>query len=125
MRTIAQRCADNGGITNITLGELRAELGKQKLGRYVLGSIQELLTDDSLGWFPTETLNPDLNTAPRQEQIVWVYSSAAGPVADAIDVILKPGGRDVAAVLRSLLGQGHGALSTDEKIKAIQEIVNA
>ncbi|MGX1708880.1 hypothetical protein ACWIFI_06075 [Streptomyces albidoflavus] len=125
MRTIAQRCADDGGITHTTLGDLRIELGKKKLGRWVLDSIQELLADDNLGYFPVEVLDPDRNTTPRQEHAIWVYSSDAGPVADVIDVILQPGGRDVAAVLRSLVGQGHGALSADEKIKAIQEIVNA
>lgn len=125
MRTIAQRCADDGGITKVTLEDLRDEVGKQKLGKWVLGSIQELLEGESLGYFPLETLDPAVNTAPRKEQTVWIYGDKAGTIAQVIDVILHPGGRDVAAALRSLIGQNHASLTSEEKLKAIQEIVSA
>ncbi|MFE3202195.1 hypothetical protein [Embleya sp. NPDC059237] len=77
MRQIARECRANHGLTKVSLGELRAEIGYAKLGNWVLKYIAEGLQEQELGFFPVGLLDPRVNEKPRQSQSLWIYDAAA------------------------------------------------
>lgn len=122
---IAARCRADGGLTEATLGELRDELGYRKLGRWVLAEIGETLRATGLGFFPPERLDAERNTEPRQWQTVWIYVRDGGPRARVIDAVLQPDGRDVRAELNALSTESLAALTLQQKLDRIRDIVTA
>jgi hypothetical protein len=122
---IADRCKQAGGLTVTTLGELREELGKMKLGRWVLEEIAGLLSGAGLGHFPPSVLDPEQNSVPRQHQRVWVYERDGGPRARVIDAILDPEGHDVSGVLDGIVADRLAALTPEQKLDRIRDIVDA
>ncbi|MEH1056038.1 hypothetical protein V6U89_12590 [Micromonospora sp. CPCC 206171] len=122
---IAARCRADGGLTEATLGELRDELGYRKLGRWVLAEIAETLRATGLGFFPPQRLNAELNTEPRQWQTVWIYVRDGGPRARVIDAVLQPDDCNVRAELDVIGTKNLGALTPQQKLERIRDIVNA
>ena len=122
---IAARCRADGGLTEATLGELRDELGYRKLGRWVLAEIAETLKATGLGFFPSHRLNAELNTEPRQWQTVWIYARDGGSRARVIDAVLQPDDCDVRAELDVIGTKNLAALTPQQRLDRIKEIVNA
>jgi hypothetical protein len=120
---IAARCRADGGLTQATLGELRAELGYRKLGRWVLEEIAETLGRARLGYFPLDQLDPEQNSEPRQHQTVWIYDKGDDVRARVLDAILEPDKHDVRGALDGLVAGRASALSADEKLARIRELV--
>lgn len=120
---IAARCRAQGGLIQATLGELREELGYRKLGKYVLAEIAESLETAQLGYFPLEQLDPAANIEPRQWQEVWIYDRDGGVRARVIDAVLNPAKNDVRAILDGLVAGDVSALSAEEKLDRIRELI--
>ncbi|WP_030991764.1 hypothetical protein [Streptomyces sp. NRRL S-1813] len=116
---------EGGGLTKITLGALREELGYRKLGKFILGEIGDSLEAEGLGFFPRATLDPRCNTEPRQWQEIWIYVRDNSTRARVLDAILYPEKVNVRSVLDGLAGGDLSALTAEEKLKRIQEIVEA
>lgn len=121
--TVGVRCRREGGLIEVTLGDLREELGYKKLGKWVLVEVAEALGKAKLGYFPPEMLDPLLNTVPRQGQSVWIYDKDGGPRAQVIDAVLHPDKHDVRAALDGLAGGHTDALSPEQKLDRIRELV--
>ena len=121
--TAAQRCRAEGGLLEVTLGELREELGYKKLGRWVLAEVAEALQKARLGHFPTETLDPERNIEPRQWQTVWIYDRDGGIRAQVIDAVLSPDSHDVRAVMDGLVAGDAKALTPEQKLDRIRELL--
>ncbi|MGC5286070.1 hypothetical protein [Micromonospora sp. DT231] len=122
---IAARCRADGGLTQATLGELRDELGYRKLGRWVLAEIAETLRATGLGFFPPERLTAELNTEPRQWQTLWIYVRDGGPRARVIDAVLQPDDCDVRAELDAIGTKHPTALTPQQRLDRIRDILNA
>jgi hypothetical protein len=122
---IAARCRADGGLTEATLGELREELGYRKLGRWVLAEIADTLKATGLGFFPPHRLNAELNNEPRQSQTLWIYARDGGPRARVIDAVLQPDECNVRAELDAIGSSNPGALTPQQKLDRIRDIVNA
>ncbi|KIF67607.1 hypothetical protein HY68_01515 [Streptomyces sp. AcH 505] len=113
------------GLFETTLGILREELGYKKLGKWILEEIVESLGKEGLGYFPNEILDPRCNTEPRQWHKVWVYVRDNSTRARVLDAVLHPNQSNVRSVLDGLAGGDLSALTPDERLKRIQEIVEA
>ncbi|MEV4654912.1 hypothetical protein [Micromonospora sp. NPDC049301] len=122
---IAARCRADGGLTEANLGQLRDELGYRKLGRWVLVEIADRLRASGLGFFPPERLDAELNTEPRQWQKVWIYVRDGGPRARVIDAVLQPDDCDVRAELDVIGSKNLVALTPQQRLDRIRDIVNA
>ncbi|MYR28715.1 MULTISPECIES: hypothetical protein [unclassified Streptomyces] len=122
MRNITRQCVRDGGITCVNLGELRDEIGKRKLGKWVLGEIADALADEGLSYFPLGVLDPNDNLVPRQEHGVWIYLNDNSPVSTAIEAVLNPGNKDVGAILKSLVGTDYRGMTTHRRLQLIKEI---
>ncbi|MFF7992269.1 hypothetical protein ACFZDG_21045 [Kitasatospora xanthocidica] len=121
--TVAGRCRAAGGLLRVTLGELRAEVGYRRLGKYVLEELAERLTEEGLGWFPTWRLSPRENSEPRKEHDVWVFIRDGGLRCQVIDAIQAPDGSDVPTILNGLLVGRPQDLSPERKLGLIREIL--
>ncbi|MER5349680.1 hypothetical protein ACFXAF_17410 [Kitasatospora sp. NPDC059463] len=121
--TVAERCRAAGGLLRVTLGELRAEVGYRRLGKYVLEELAERLTEEGLGWFPTWRLSPRENGEPRKDHDVWVFIRNGGLRCQIIDAIQTPDGSDIPAVLNGLLKGRPQDLSPERKLGLIREIL--
>lgn len=124
-RTVAQRCRDAGGLLEVSLGDLRLELGYAKLGRWVLEEITQNLTKSKLGVFPASRLDPAENAEPRKEQTVWVYDRDGGLRAQVIDAVLDPDSHDVHAALDRLAAGQAEKLTKAQKLERIREVLDA
>lgn len=120
--TIAARCRAEGGLIEVSLGDLREELGYKKLGKWVLVEVAEALGRDKLGYFPESMLDPQHNTAPRQAQRVWIYENDGGARARIINAVLHPDQRDVRAALDALADHDE-ALTSEQKLDRIRDLV--
>lgn len=118
-------CDAHDGLLRVSLGTLRKELGRDRLGKWILGEIADELKKQQMGYFPADTLDPNRNTEPRQHQTIWVYVRDNSTRARVIDAILHPGDHDVQTILDGLAGGDLSALTPEEKLKRIQEIVEA
>ncbi|MEU4119503.1 hypothetical protein AB0F71_34040 [Kitasatospora sp. NPDC028055] len=121
--TVAARCRAAGGLLKVTLGELRAEVGYRRLGKYVLEELAERLTEEGLGWFPTWRLSPTENSEPRKDHDVWVFLRDGGLRCQVIDAIQAPDSSDVPTVLNDLLAGRPQNLSPEHKLGLIREIL--
>ncbi len=125
LKAVSARCAEEGGLTKATLGELREELGYKKLGKWVPEEIAEALAAEELGRFPLATLDPLYNTEPRQNQTVWLYARDNSTRSEIITVVLDPERRDVRSILDGLADGRLAALTPEEKLERIREIASA
>jgi hypothetical protein len=121
---IVARCHAEGGLTEATLGELREELGYKKLGRYVLDDIREHLDKAKLGYFPGWVIDPARNVEPRQVQTVWIYEKSGDLRSQVIDAVLNPDKHDVRAILDGLVGGNVEAMTPEQKLERIRELVD-
>lgn len=121
--SIAERCRKEGGLIEVTLGDLREELGYKKLGKWVLVEVAEALTKAKLGHFPPDMLDPQLNIEPRQWQTVWIYDRDGSPRAQVIDAVLHPDRHDVRAALDGLAGGHNEVLTPEQKLARIRDLV--
>ncbi|MFG2692968.1 hypothetical protein ACIHEI_34350 [Kitasatospora sp. NPDC051984] len=121
--SIGERCRQEGGLVEVTLGDLREELGYKKLGKWVLVEVAEALSKAKLGHFPPNMLDPQLNIEPRQWQTVWIYDRDSSPRAQVIDAVLHPDQHDVRAVLDGLAGGRNEALTPEQKLARIRDLV--
>ncbi|MGW0520308.1 hypothetical protein [Crossiella sp. NPDC003009] len=120
---VAARCRAGGGLIRVSLGDLRKDLGHQKLGSLVLGKIAANLEAAGIGHFPLGVLDKNCNTKPRQEQTVWVYDRDGDLRARVLDAVLDPEEHDVRAVLDGLLVNATTGLSPEQKLDRIRDLV--
>lgn len=119
------RCRSLRGLTRTTLGALREELGYRKLGKWILEEISESLAQQNLGYFPREVLDARCNVEPRQWQDIWIYVRDNSTRARVLDAVLEPSKNNVQSILDGLAGGDLSALTPEEKLKRIKEIVDA
>jgi hypothetical protein len=124
MEGVAARCRDDGGLTEVSLGDLREELGYKKLGKYVLAEVAESLEKARLGYFPVWTLDPVQNTEPRQGQTIWIYEKSDDLRAQVIDAVLHPEKHNVRGIMDGLVAGRVEALTAEEKLERIRALVN-
>lgn len=104
-KKIHDRVTDSGGITKISLGELRDELGYARIGKKILGTMSEHLSESNLGYFPGGTLDAEQNPEPRQWQEVWVYERDGSAKSAVLDAVADPDNHDLVAAL-SMFSEG-------------------
>lgn len=90
MADIRDACDEEGGVLAISLGELRDAVDAGKLGKFVMQRITEELAAHGLGCFPQSLLDPELNTKPRQAQMIRVYRKGPSSTARAVEAVLYP-----------------------------------
>jgi hypothetical protein len=120
-----EECVEEGGLMKVNLGDLRKELGYNRLGKWVLEEIASKLEGEGLGYFPRDVLDARCNTEPRQWDEVWIYVRDDSTRARVLDAVLTPERTNVRSVLDGLAGGDLSALTAEEKLKRIQEIVEA
>lgn len=98
-QTIAERVKAQGGIAKVTLGELRDELGFARLGKTVLQTMAEHLSENSLGHFPAWVLT-DENAEPRQWHEVWLYERDGSAASVVLDAVSDPDTHDLVSALK-------------------------
>lgn len=98
-KTIAERVAAAGGITKVTLGDLRDELGFARLGKTVLQSMAAHLEVNGLGYFPKWVLTEE-NTEPRQWNEFHVYTRDGSPASVVLDAVSDPDTHDLVSALK-------------------------
>lgn len=96
---------DNGGVVKVDLGTLRDELGQARIGKKVLASMAEHLTENSLGFFPAWMMDPESNPEPRQWQEIWVYERDGSVKSAICDAFSDPDTNDIVAAL-NLFAEG-------------------
>ncbi len=124
MEGIAAQCRADGGLTEVSLGDLREELGYKKLGRYVLGDVTEALEKARLGYFPDWLLDPARNTEPRQWQTIWIYEKNDDLRAQVLDAVLNPDKHNVRMIMDKLVARPAEALTADEKLERIRDLIS-
>jgi hypothetical protein len=125
MEGIAARCRADGGLCEVSLGDLREELGYKKLGRYVLAEVAESLEKAELGYFPVGTLDPAQNTEPRQWQTIWIFERNNDLRAQVIGAVLNPDKHNVRMIMDGLVAGRAEALTAEEKLERIRALVSA
>jgi hypothetical protein len=120
---MADECKAQGGLAEVTLEQLREELGYKKLGRGVLEEIRGALAQSGLGYFPYEALVFDPENPPRHWHTVWIYLRDGGQRAQVIDAILDPANNNVRGALDGLVGGDTRAMSADQKLDAIRALI--
>ena len=98
-KAIHERVREAGGITKISLGELRDELGYARIGKKILGTMSAHLEENGLGYFPGGTLNSEQNPEPRQWQEVWIYERDGSAKSAVLDAVADPDNHDLVAAL--------------------------
>lgn len=96
---IRARVEEAGGVTKITLGDLRDELGYARIGKRILGTMSEHLSENGLGYFPGGTLDAKANPEPRQWQEVWIYERDGSAKSAVLDAVAFPESHDLVAAL--------------------------
>lgn len=86
MKKAVEQC---GGVSVVTLRELREAIGVSRLGPYVLADIASQLHQEGLDYFPAHTL--DDNPAPRQwHEVRLVLRDPGSPIYKAMKAIEEP-----------------------------------
>lgn len=88
-----------------------------------MAEIAETLDKSRLGFFPQDLLDPGQNTEPRQWQEIWIYDTTAAERGQVIDAVLHPDKHDVRAVLGGLLDGRPEALTPEQKLERIRQLV--
>lgn len=124
--SIEEMVQSEGGVVKISLGQLRAELGYQRLGKHVLSKMSERLSELNLGYFPNGVLDRQVNPEPRQWQEIWVYSRDDSLKSRILDAVADPDGNDLVGTL-ALLSQESGdgefdfsKMSAKKRLEVIQ-----
>jgi len=99
VKKIHERVREAGGITKINLGELRDELGYARIGKKILGTMSDHLSESGLGYFPGGTLDAAANPEPRQWQEVWIYERDGSAKSAVLDAVADPENHDLVAAL--------------------------
>ena len=124
-KKIHDRVADGGGIVKVTLGELRDELGYARIGKKILATMSNHLTESNLGYFPGGTLDGDENPEPRQWQEVWVYERDGSAKSAVLDAVADPENHDLVAAL-NMFGEGapdFSSMSADQRLAFVRAAV--
>lgn len=124
-KKIHDRVQGAGGITKITLGELRDELGYARIGKKILGTMSEHLTENNLGYFPGGTLDSEQNPEPRQWQEVWVYERDGSAKSAVLDAVADPENHDLVAAL-NMFSEGapdFGSMDAEQRLAFIRAAV--
>ncbi|MFB7464016.1 hypothetical protein ACFCZ1_11055 [Streptomyces sp. NPDC056224] len=66
-----------------------------------------------------------LVTVPRQGQTVWIYEKDGGPRAQVVDVVLHPEKHDARAVLDGLPAGRNEALTPEQKLDRIRDVIGS
>lgn len=98
-KKIHERVQAAGGVTKINLGELRDELGYARIGKKILATMSNHLTESNLGYFPGGTLDSESNPEPRQWQEVWVYERDGSAKSAVLDAVADPENGDLVSAL--------------------------
>lgn len=78
---------ERSGIVATTLGELRQSIAHvDRLGKYVLATIEETLTEHGIGYFPETAFS---HPAPRQHHEVRLYLRDSG-IGSVVEAVLHP-----------------------------------
>src|SRR5688572_3301317 len=120
-KKIHQRVSDAGGIVKINLGELRDELGYARIGKKILGTMSEHLSESNLGYFPGGTLDAETNPEPRQWQEVWVYERDGSAKSAVLDAVADPENHDLVAAL-NMFSEGapdFGSMDAEQRLAFI------
>lgn len=117
VKKIHEQARDNGGIVKINLGQLRDELGYSRIGKKVLGTMAQHLSDSNLGYFPGGTLDAESNPEPRQWQEVWVYERDGSAKSAVLDAVADPEKNDLVAALNMFTGDAPDFKSMDDAQK--------
>lgn len=110
---IHTRVSKAGGVLKVTLGELRDELGYARIGKKILGTMGEHLTENSLGCFPGWVMDPEANPEPRQWQEVWIYERDGSAKSAILDAFSAPEEHDLGAALSAFGGDSPDFSSMD------------
>lgn len=109
LESIVQRVDQQGGLTAVTLGDLRDLLDKGRLGRVVLEQIATQLTDCGLGYFPQATLKDHDQLRAAEEIRVYRLETSLASLIEAVtqpsaegDVVLRDSTGDAAAVVEKI-----------------------
>lgn len=100
-----QELIAKSGVLKVNLGQLRDELGYARLGKKVLKSMSEYLSENGLGYFPGGLLNADTNPEPRQWQEVTLYRRDGSAKAAVLDAMAEPDTHDLMAALDMFGGE--------------------
>lgn len=125
-KTISEIVTEAGGIAKVSLGQLRAELGYQRIGRHVLGKMGATLNEESLGFFPLSMLDPEANPEPRQWQEVWIYNRDGSAKTAILDAVADPENHDLVAALSMIEGKNNldfKNLTADQRLSIIKACV--
>lgn len=121
-KSINDRVKAGGGIVKVTLGELRDELGYARIGKKILGTMSDHLTESNLGYFPGGTLNAQDNPEPRQWQEVWVYERDGSAKSAVLDAVADPDNHDLVSAL-NMFSEGapdFGAMDAEQRLAFIR-----
>lgn len=78
---------ERSGVVATTLGELRQNIAHvDRLGRYVLATIEQTLTEHGIGYFPETAFS---HPAPRQHHEVRLYLRNSG-IGSVVQAVLHP-----------------------------------
>ena len=109
-RKLSDDVGNNGDIKVVNLGELRSELGYDRLGRAVLATIANELESVGLGYFPKSVI--DENDYPRMTDTLRVFrkGSALGQIAQGVlsptikgdDVLRQAAAGDTGEILKKI-----------------------
>lgn len=124
-KKIHEQARENGGIVKINLGQLRDELGYSRIGKKVLNTMSNHLSDSGLGYFPGGTLDAESNPEPRQWQEVWVYERDGSAKSAVLDAVADPENNDLVAALNMFSGDTPDFKSMDDtqKLTMIRALV--
>ncbi len=117
--------SDGGGIVRINLGQLRDELGFQRIGKKVLTKMSAHLEESNLGYFPGGTLDEDSNPEPRQWQEVWVYERDGSAKSAVLDAVANPDEHDLVAAL-DMFSEGapnYADMDDSQRLSLIRAVV--
>jgi len=115
----------SGGIAKINLGQLRDELGFQRIGRKVLSKMSDHMTDSGLGFFPGWALDEESNPEPRQWQEVWVYERDGSARSAILDAVAYPDVHDLAAAFAMFTDEApdYSSLDDSQRLALVRAVV--
>lgn len=121
---IRQKVQSNKGIVKVTLGEIRDELGHARLGRTVLQSMANHLSENGLGFFPSWVLSEG-NPQPRQWEEIWVYERDNTARSAVLDAVSDPDNNDLAGALNLFNAEApdYSKMNSEQKLTLIKSIL--
>lgn len=130
-KKINQTVTEAGGLVKVTLGTLREEMGYGRLGKHVLTNLEQHLTENGLGYFPLEMLDPILNESPRQWQEIYVFVDDESPKANVFKAVADPENYSLVEALDELIASApptdkpnYGKMSAKARLALIEELAH-